>query len=47
LGILVLDTDENGKSDQAYLDENADGKPDVLAHDTNEDGEWDKFENLS
>ena len=45
--IFVIDSDENGKNDQAYLDTDGDKKPDVLAHDYNEDGEWDKFEELS
>ena len=45
--IFLIDSDENGKADQAYLDNDGDKKPDVLAHDYNEDGEWDKFEELS
>jgi hypothetical protein len=43
----LVDTDENGKADRAYLDEDGDKKPDVLAYDYDEDGEWDKLEELS
>ena len=44
---IYQDTDENGKSDQAYIDEDEDKKPDVIAYDYNQDGEWDKFEKIS
>jgi len=45
--IFLIDSDENGKADQAYLDNDGDKKPDVLAYDNDEDGKWDKFEELS
>ncbi len=38
------DTDKNGKSDKAYIDEDEDKKTDLIAYDYDEDGKWDKFE---
>ena len=44
---MILDTDKDGKANEAYIDEDEDKKSDVRAYDYDQDGEWDKFEKLS